>query len=309
MKLLGKYTNGNYQVYIFDDGTKVRLQKHGEELKPKFPESIDMKISNRCNIGCSFCHENSTPEGNIASLKSYENFLLSLNPFTEIALGGGALSLVPEEDLMYLFDLLYYRNVITNITINQNELYNEEFVKFLHFCIKEKFIRGIGISFIGQSKILEDFVKKYRKQVVIHVINGLISKEDLQYLSKLNCKLLILGYKEFGRGLLYSKKFNNIIENNKKYLESIVRELPKSFKTVSFDCLAVSQLNLKDKVSDDDWKKLYMGNDGSFTMYVDLVNGTYATSSTTNHTKRYELNSHNTAKDIFKHIREENGYV
>ena len=46
MRLLKKYVNGNYDVFLFDDGTKVRTLHKGEtEFKPKHPESIDLCIS------------------------------------------------------------------------------------------------------------------------------------------------------------------------------------------------------------------------------------------------------------------------
>ena len=38
MNLLGEYTNGNYNVHIFDDGTKIR-ENDLDNLKPSFPEN------------------------------------------------------------------------------------------------------------------------------------------------------------------------------------------------------------------------------------------------------------------------------
>lgn len=46
-KLLSKYRNGNYNVAIFDDGTKIRYNNL-DCLVPEFPESMDVKISNYC---------------------------------------------------------------------------------------------------------------------------------------------------------------------------------------------------------------------------------------------------------------------
>ena len=36
MKYLGSYRNGNYKVYMFDDGTKIRANKL-TTLEPDFP--------------------------------------------------------------------------------------------------------------------------------------------------------------------------------------------------------------------------------------------------------------------------------
>lgn len=45
--LLAKYRNGNYNVMLFEDGTKIRFNDK-DCLIPEFVESMDMKISNYC---------------------------------------------------------------------------------------------------------------------------------------------------------------------------------------------------------------------------------------------------------------------
>lgn len=54
MKQLGKYKNGNYTVTIYEDGTKVRFTKD-DEFYPEFAENCDVKITDKCSIGCAFC--------------------------------------------------------------------------------------------------------------------------------------------------------------------------------------------------------------------------------------------------------------
>ena len=57
------YQNGNYNVHLnLDNGTKIR-ENDLDFFAPAYPESMDIKITNMCNMGCSFCHENSTPDG------------------------------------------------------------------------------------------------------------------------------------------------------------------------------------------------------------------------------------------------------
>ena len=63
MTNLLKYINGNYNVTLsLKDGTKIR-ETEEDEFIPSRPESIDIKITNKCDIGCPFCHENSIAEG------------------------------------------------------------------------------------------------------------------------------------------------------------------------------------------------------------------------------------------------------
>jgi 5,10-methylene-tetrahydrofolate dehydrogenase/methenyl tetrahydrofolate cyclohydrolase len=59
------------------------------------------------------------------------------------------------------------------------------------------------------------------------------------------------------------------------------------FSVVSFDNLALTQLNVKSLMSKEKWEEFYMGDDGAATMYVDMVKREFAKSSTS--TERYPL--------------------
>lgn len=52
--LIGSYKNGNYKVFIFDDGTMIR-HTEDDTYRPEFPDSMDIKITNKCDMGCKFC--------------------------------------------------------------------------------------------------------------------------------------------------------------------------------------------------------------------------------------------------------------
>ena len=62
MNLIGSYMNGNYKVSIFDDGTKIR-ENDLDFFEPNTVESMDIKITNKCDKGCPMCHEDSKPNG------------------------------------------------------------------------------------------------------------------------------------------------------------------------------------------------------------------------------------------------------
>ena len=47
MNLLAKYKNGNYNVKIYDDGTKIRYNDL-DNLTPEFAESNDVTITTVC---------------------------------------------------------------------------------------------------------------------------------------------------------------------------------------------------------------------------------------------------------------------
>lgn len=53
-----QYRNGNVDVTILSDGTKVR-QFDGAQFVVH-PETIDVKITNYCDAGCPFCFPSGT---------------------------------------------------------------------------------------------------------------------------------------------------------------------------------------------------------------------------------------------------------
>ncbi len=88
----------------------------------------------------------------------------------------------------------------------------------------------------------------------------------------------------FGKG---EKYYNSEIESNKQHTKEILPSLLNKFDCVSFDNLALSQLDVKSIISKEDYESMFMGNDGEATMYIDLVNRQFAKSSTS--VDRYPL--------------------
>ena len=115
MKLLGMYRNGNFTTTLFSDGTKIRETKE-DEFVPDFAESMDVKITNQCDMGCPFCHENSTINGKHGDILN-EKFINTLHPYQEVAIGGGDVTSHP--DLIPFLRKLKERKIIANITVNQ----------------------------------------------------------------------------------------------------------------------------------------------------------------------------------------------
>lgn len=274
-ELLGSYLNGNYKVKIYSDGTKIRFTKDSYFM-PKFPESIDLKITNYCDNGCSYCHENSSLNGKRAWLGF--KFFDTLTPGTELAIGGGNPLSHPD-----LKDFLFYMRdigVICNLTVHQRHFVS--YFDYLCELTSLDLIRGIGVSYDSYIKglspnIVSDF--GHFPNLTIHIINGVVSYKDLERFFDKNLKLLVLGYKDIRRGRSYNEKNSKKIKKNQLDLESNIIDMFDKFKVVSFDNLALQQLNIRDKVMEDDWNVGYMGDDGVYTMYIDLVEEEFASSS------------------------------
>lgn len=299
MNILGKYKNGNYIVQMWEDGSKVRYNDL-DFFEAERPESMDLKITNKCygngNGLCAMCHECSSPDGKHGNILNLP-FLDTLLPYTEIAIGGGNPLLHP--DLVQFLKGLKARKLIANMTVNQWTFMQS--LDYLKSLVDEKLIYGVGVSLTDPNDKFIEAIKEF-PNAVIHVINGITSREHMQKLANNGLKILILGYKEFGRGNEFYADSGAEINILKREMYDALPNIINDgwFKCVSFDNLAIKQLDPKRLMSEDEWQGFYMGDDGQFTMYVDAVNREYAMSSTS--VERWPIT--NDIKDMFEHVKE-----
>lgn len=292
--MIGVYKNGNYNVAMLSDGTKIRSCKDGKMI-PAFAESLDVKITNKCDMGCKFCHEDSKPDGKHGNIMNVP-FIDSLHPYTELAIGGGNPLEHPqlEEFLAYCKE----RKLIVNMTVNQVH-FEKEFDRIKNL-VSNKFIYGLGVSLVNPTP---EFINMIREipNAVIHIINGIIDRNTLQALYDKGLKILILGYKEFRRGNTYhSGDTGTLIDARKNWMHDNIGDIINHFDTVSFDNLAIKQLEVRNIMSEEDFNHFYMGDDGQFTMYVDTVKQEYAVSSIS--TERYSYTDE-TIEEMFAKVR------
>lgn len=272
MKIVGYYNNGSYRVYIMEDGTKIR-SSDDDTFIPDRVESIDLKITDYCDMGCKFCYENSTTEGKHANLKN--PLLYTFPEYTEVAIGGGNPLSHPQLD--EFLKLLKEQKCFANITVNQIHFINE--IDRLREMRDKKLINGIGVSIINPDKEIAKKMAEFPNSVA-HVIGGITNLGTLKKMSENGIKkILILGYKATGRG--NECYFNNEkqIKSNIEEVKNNISEIKNMFDIISFDNLAIKQLDIQNHMSKEEWDSFYMGDDGNYTMYVDLVNEEYAKNS------------------------------
>ena len=113
-ELLDIYKNGNYIVRIYSDGTKIKSSKD-DKFIADFPDSIDLKITNYCDLNCPMCHEKSSTDGFEGDLNS--SFLNSLHRGTELAIGGG--NPLSHKKLLPFLVKMKRKKVICNLTLNE----------------------------------------------------------------------------------------------------------------------------------------------------------------------------------------------
>ena len=216
------------------------------------------------------CHESAGADGSHADLM--HQLLDSIPAYTELAIGGGDPMAHP--DLYDFLQRMKKQRVICNITVHYNQFMKN--IDTLRSWQAEGLIHGVGVSV--HHPLQETTVLKAFPHLVVHTIAGVADPEAFKSLADKNLNLLILGYKDFSRGTGYHRQNENV-ERKIQWVADHVADLSEHFRSVCFDDLAIGQLDLKNKISPDAWKQFYMGGDGQFTMYVDLVKNEYAASS------------------------------
>lgn len=265
MELLNKYKNGNATIEIYDDGTRIIEFPDEEGLKLDYPLSIDLCITNYCTRGCLWCYNNSNSLGKHADLMNLK-FVETAPAGMEIAIGGGSATTHP--DLIPFLEKLKAHGLVANLTVNQGELIDN--MQLINDLIENELIHGLGVSFTEP----QDLIYKNMEQpnMVVHLIAGVHGKEVLDYLSQFNLKILILGYKNIGRGYYYKDAMDGEVEKKIEWLKEHIEEYFDKFECVSFDNNALIQLDIKNKLPENEWNSFYQGGDGEVSFYIDAVN-------------------------------------
>ena len=280
-EILHLYINGNINTTIYTDGTLVK--ECDGEPKPNFPSSMDVKITDYCDAKCSYCHEKSTEIGKDGDLNKLLNVLSVLPSGPEIACGGG--NPLSHPDFTMFLESLKKQGLVANVTINQKHL--NPYKDLILNIINNDLIKGIGISYTSE-KYLEDVkpIIELTDNIIFHVIMGINTIEQLDTLNEFcklynkKCKVLILGYKNYGFGINYYLKNKKIEDNKYKWFIKIGKYIKKNNYILSFDNLAIQQLKLDRFFTKEAWETFYMGDDGKYTCYLDAINQVYAKSST-----------------------------
>jgi hypothetical protein len=303
--LLHRYKNGNVNVEIYSDGTKIREWPDGEKPVSEYPESCDLKITQYCDMDaiCVYCHEMSNKQGQHGDLDVIDSIWASQMPGTELAIGGG--NPLAHPGLPDFLWKMKTRGIIPNVTVNI--MHMKKFAPMIRRLQADELIYGLGISYRGPKSLVllpEDIDYS---NVVFHMIMGIHDLNDCRAVidwcveRNITPKILLLGYKTFGNGIHhYTNELKQTLGIWKNvYLRSLLQSQHRV--VVSFDNLAISQLDLKAQVSDDVWSELFQGEDSTHTFYIDAVKQEVAGTSTS--AKRYPIKYGEHIVDVFNKVK------
>jgi hypothetical protein len=292
MHLLASYENGGYHVDVFADGTKVRTALD-PAIPPRLPEQMDLKITDWCDAGCAWCHEQSTPKGKHGNVDRTLALLADLHPGTEVAIGGGDPLSHPEFERFVRG--LRGLGLVPSVTVNGRHLARHRAA--LDRLTGDGQLFGVGVSY-------HDSIPDWHyEHMVLHLIAGVNPPSVLDEATR-RMKVLLLGYKQFGRG-------KKLFEVRKQEVQATIAAWYRELFVVaqnhhlSFDNLAIEQLKpqrlFEDKAA---YRRQYMGPEGEFSIYVDAVTETFALSSYS--AERFEWSN---MRDMFAQVRQGQGYA
>ena len=114
MEILHSYINGNVKVTLYTDGTKIQEWSDDELANPIFPNSMDIKITNFCDLNCKFCHEMSNINGKHGDLEFLKSILENDKSVVE-----GQMSFFDMDDSFMLEESVETASIIEEITIQK----------------------------------------------------------------------------------------------------------------------------------------------------------------------------------------------
>ena len=305
-----RYQNGNYIVLLdLKTGTKVRWNCDKDNFVADFPECIDVTITNKCSQGCPMCYAGCVSNGRCPDLLNAP-WISKVHSGTEFAIGGGNIFEHPQ--LYPFLRMLSSRGIIANITVNQAHFM--EHLDEIRKWSDERLVYGIGVSVFEPIEELLTAMSSV-KNTVAHCIVGILTPDMIYRMSDHDINLLLLGYKTTGRGEHYLTSNSNSIQANTAALEHILGEqliedsFVSKFRAVSFDNLALKQLHIKNKLTEERWQQFYMGDDGvdgeltSASMYIDMVSNTYAVNSMTGQLERYPISRDDSPTTMYQTLK------
>ena len=233
-------------------------------FKTNTPLIVDVKPSDICGFGCTFCYEDSTMGGKECTPERFLEIAKYLDSIgvQQIAIGGG--------DPRFFWGDRFVETIITlsretdfiiNFTTRSNILVQE----FFKVAPSDKHF-GIGYSAITPNSYNE-LLKKAPENihVVLQYVTRLLNPSNLFSLIENTDErghILLLGYKEIGRGKTFVSK-----ELSSEELKMALRIAEERGVTLSVDTLLVKQYPFLKEIYPD----RVLDREGLYSCYVDIT--------------------------------------
>lgn len=261
--------SGHLTLFNRTTGKKVRVlpEKAGPPAFSVAPELVDIKITDYCPVGCSYCYQGSTKAGRHASLKEIRGFAAYIGAMGvfEVAIGGGDPTTHPE--FVEILKAFHDNGVVPNFS---TQLWDWLDKKEIADAVKS-YCGAVALSTQNAdhaNKWIETCAKLEIKPH-IHYVLGLSKLDNLKKLlrSRKSGHIVLLAYKEMGRA-------TGTPPVDYTGWQDVVRKHSKGW-TVAVDSFLVDEVRTgftREEVPEHLFEKA----DGRFSLYWDAVEGSYA---------------------------------
>lgn len=263
-----------WHVFQGNSGDRITMSFEADpepRTRSRFPLTVDIKITDKCPYGCTFCYQGSTNEGLHASLDriSLIAYELSQGGCFEVALGGGEPTLHPEFDA--ILEIFSRFGIIPNFTTKNWKVLEDH--KLPYNQRKGYKVGSYAFSINGLVELKKVIVSlenlpSYYKQPVIHYVMGSTDIGEFKEVIKtfigspLN-KITLLGYKPTQRGAIFKPHPYG------EWLEIINSFDNLNGKTIAIDTALAAQS--KEVLEVNVSPILYSSKEGFESMYIDAV--------------------------------------
>ena len=281
-----KDSRGFWTIFDRHDGTKFRvafgektierLDAAGGVYKTDTPELVDVKITNKCHMGCEFCYQSSVPSGAHADpswLYAVTAYLHHAQVF-EVAIGGGEPTLHP--GFIHFLRSCRHNGVVPNFTTRNLTWLREPRMAFEILDL----IGGWAFSTEDASAVLKLHALCVasgvpdNKMPAIQYVVGVGTVYDyenvVQACRQTGLRLTLLGPKDVGRGLTKTWTTCN-------WLAALTSKDGEHLQFGIDTALAQQYGQAIKDAGIPDW--CYTTQEGKTSMYIDAVAGVIAPSS------------------------------
>lgn len=205
----------HWVLFNKSSGTKLRMSFDAQSapyVKSTLPELVDLKVTDFCKGGCSFCYQSSTKAGVHADLDHIKAILKALGEqqVFEVAIGGGEPTHYP-----HLTEVLTYaaeQQIVPNFTtFFVDWLQNEALVEAVRAHVGAIGVSVHGVKDLNKVRKITQSLNagkrswddRYVHVTAQHVVGSVDLDETAQILERSweeGWDLLLLGYKRVGFG-------------------------------------------------------------------------------------------------------------
>lgn len=262
-----------HMTFFLGGGKKIRTKNLTTGADPTYssvPELLDINITDRCNKGCPWCMENSTPDGKDADSGTLQSLAYRIGEMGvfEVAIGGGEPTL--HENFVPFLYMLKNNGVTANFSTGVMDwLDNNAIVHAVKECCG-----AVAFSTQDIKQALEWVSRANDARIndAVHFIVGLNDGDSLTDMllalssghSWLGTRLVLLGLKAQGR---YAGRDVSNGEWWKPF------QLNEQFRKMLNGSIAIDSSlvqDVKDNMPEVD-PRTYEVSDGRFSMYYDAV--------------------------------------